>query len=203
MPEQVTSQLDITRLDSPDGDAWADFRTIERIQLELTQRYNYSLGKVSRFFVELENRRFFATACEKCGRVYAPPRPLCPACLRPTKWRELPGTGRLETWSLLHFSPGTNDDVAALETPYALAYVLLDGASTLFPHLLRAAGETLARGMRVKVTYADAPVSHPIHLMYFVPATPLGPPHRHGGRLIPSGDRWGEPPARPYPTPER
>ncbi len=181
MSERVTSQIDITRLESPAGDIWADFRTVERITLELTQRYNYSLGKASRFFIELENRRFFATVCAECGQVYAPPRPLCPACLQPTAWRELTGRGRLETWSLLHFSPGTNADVAALATPYVLAYVLLDGASTLFPHLLRAEPDALERGMRVKVAYRDEPVSHPIHLMYFVPETPLGPPEASGG----------------------
>ena len=169
MTEQVTSHIDITQIDAPDGDIWADFRQAQRITLELTQRYNYSLGKASRFFVELQNRRFMATACAGCRQVYAPPRPLCPACLRPTQWRELSGKGSLETWSLLHFSPGTNADVAALETPYVLAYVLLDGATTLFPHLLRADADSLRRGMRVKIAYADAPVSHPIHLMYFVP----------------------------------
>ena len=187
MSVPVTSQLDITQLDAPEGDIWADFRTVQRIRLELTQRYNYSLGKASRFYVELENRRFFATACDDCGQVYAPPRPLCPTCLKPCQWRELTGKGRLETWSLLHFSPGTNADVAALETPYALAYVLLDGASTLFPHLLRANGQSLQRGMRVQVAFADAPVSHPIHLMFFVPATPLGPPIDMGGGSTPLG----------------
>ncbi len=168
MSDAVSSLIDITERDEAAADFWGDFRQIERITLELSQRYHYSLGKQSRFFIELQNRRFFATACGSCGRVCAPPRPLCPACLQPTNWRELTGEGRLETWSMLHFSPGTNADVAALQTPYVLAYVLLDGADTLFPHLLRAEGESLRRGMRVRVAYNEGPVSHPIHLMVFV-----------------------------------
>ncbi|MCY4145049.1 MAG: Zn-ribbon domain-containing OB-fold protein [Chloroflexi bacterium] len=170
MSDKVSSLIDITERAGCADDAWGDFRGFERITLELKQRYHYSLGRQSRFFIELENRRFFATACASCGRVYAPPRPLCPACLQPTTWRELSGEGSLETWSALHFSPGTNADVAALQTPYVLAYALLDGASTLFPHLLRAEGESLRQGMRLRVAYNEGPVSHPIHLMHFAPA---------------------------------
>ncbi|MCY4465608.1 MAG: OB-fold domain-containing protein [Chloroflexi bacterium] len=170
MSDKVSSLIDITERDWSADDFWENFRQIERITLELSQRYHYSLGKQSRFFIELANRRFFATACAGCGQVYAPPRPLCPACLQPSEWRELTGEGSLETWSTLHFSPGTNADVAALQRPYVLAYVLLDGADTLFPHLLRAEGLCLRRGLRVRVAYNDGPVSHPIHLMCFVPA---------------------------------
>ena len=167
MPDKVTSQIDITRAVAHDGDIWAEFQQVERITLDLSQRYKYSLGRYSRFFIELENRRFFATECAECGLVYTPPRPLCPVCLQPTAWRELTGAGSLETWSLLHFSPHTNADVTALETPYVLAYALMDGADTLFPHLLRTDGRELRRGMRLRVAYNDGPVSHPIHLMHF------------------------------------
>lgn len=155
----------LKRLDDP----WADFRLIERLNLELTQTYTHSLGKYSRFFVELENHRFMATRCRACGRGYAPPRPLCPECLKTAEWIELPGTGTVETYSVLHFSPGTNADVEALTTPYVLVYVLLDGASTLFPHLLEAPLESVTIGMRVRVHYVDHAVFHPIHLIRFVP----------------------------------
>lgn len=168
MPD-VTSKKDVQNLPAAEGDLWADFRQIERLTLTLTQHYTHTLGKYSRFFIELEQQRFLATRCAGCERVYAPPRPLCPACLKPTAWLELPGTGTLETFSVLHFSPGSNADVAALRTPYVFAYVLLDGASTLFPHLLRAPLEQVRLGMRVRVAYGDQPVEHPIHLMHFVP----------------------------------
>ena len=107
MPE-VTSKLDVQTVDDPHGravDPWADFRQVEQITLELTQQYKHSLGKYSRFFLELENQRFMATYCTQCQKTYAPPRPLCPDCLIPTGWQELSGEGRLETWSVLHFGP--------------------------------------------------------------------------------------------------
>jgi uncharacterized protein len=167
----VISKKDVQTVSDPakrEVDLWADFRLVERLTLEFTQNYTHSLGKYSRFFVELENGRFMATRCDACRRVYAPPRPLCPQCLKVTEWVELPGTGTVETFSVLHFSPGSNADVEALTTPYVLAYVLLDGASTLFPHILNSASEPVQIGMRVRVHYVDGTVFHPIHLMHFV-----------------------------------
>ena len=172
MSDKVSSRIEIATIaGDPTTDLWREFRQVECITLELTQGYKYSLGKYSRFFIELENRRFMATRCGSCAKVYAPPRPLCPSCLHPTTWQELSGEGAVETWSVLHFSPGSNADVRALETPYVLAYVLLDGADTLFPHLLKAPQEQVERGLRVRVAYSEGPVQHPIHLMYFVPVT--------------------------------
>lgn len=169
MSDRVRSQIEVFQPETAAGDPWAAFRQVERITLELTQAYKYSLGKTSRFFIALEAGRFLGTRCANCAKVYAPPRPLCPVCLQPTSWIELSGKGVIETWSVLHFSPGSNADVRALETPYVLAYALLEGADTLFPHLLKAPPEQVRRGMPLRVAYSDGPVSHPIHLMYFEP----------------------------------
>ena len=169
MSNKVASQIDIQTLEvDAESDIWAQFRQVERITLTLTQSYRYSLGKYSRFFIELEKQRFMATGCGGCGKVYAPPRPVCPDCLKVTDWVELSGRGEVKTFSILHFSPDTNDDVRSLETPYILAYVLLDGADTLFPHLLKAPLDAVCIGMKVKAVYHNQAVDHPIHLMYFV-----------------------------------
>jgi uncharacterized protein len=170
MSDKVTSQIDIQTIEAQsETDQWSQFRQIERITLELTQTYKYSLGKYSRFFIELENKKFLGTQCGKCKKVYTPPRPLCPDCLNITDWIELAHAGILKTFSISHFSSGTNDDVRALETPFILAYVQVDGADTLFPHLLKTSPDKVSIGMRVKIAFAEHPVNHPIHLMYFVP----------------------------------
>lgn len=170
MSDNVTSQIDIQHTETDSKvDPWSEFRQVERITLELIQTFKYSLGKYSRFFIELENKQFMATQCPTCQKVYSPPRPLCPDCLNITEWINLPNTGTVRTFSTLYFSPNTNDDVRALETPYILAYVQIDGADTLFPHLLKAPPDTVSIGMRVKIVYSDHPVHHPIHLIYFVP----------------------------------
>lgn len=168
---KVSSKITVKSLEaqSEGHDPWRAFRQIEIVQLELVQQYKHSPGKVSRFFIELENQRFMGTVCRTCNRVYTPPRPLCPDCLKITEWLELSGYGILETYSIMHFSNGINDDVNALEMPFILAYVLLDGSSTLFPHILKCNPQKVYSGMPVKVAYTGETVSHPIHLMSFVP----------------------------------
>ncbi len=94
---------------------------------------------------------------------------MCPACLSVTQWHELAGTGTLETFSVMHFTSGATEDVNQLQTPVVLAYVRLDGSSTLFPHVLKANPDSVHIGLRVRVAYTDSSVSHPIHLMHFVP----------------------------------
>jgi len=171
MSDKVKSLIDLQTLDrNLQHDPWDEFRQVERLTIELTQRYKYSLGRYSRFFIELENHKFYATHSPSSNQTYSPPRPLCPDSLQVTQWVELSGEGEVKTFSILHFSPGSNDDVNAMKTPYVLAYVLLDGATTLFPHLLKIPDvNDVYIGMRVKVKYSDTPVNHPIHLMYFVP----------------------------------
>ncbi|MAU11867.1 MAG: hypothetical protein CL607_18725 [Anaerolineaceae bacterium] len=154
---------------SGQDDPWSAFRQVEIITLELIQQYKHSLGKYSRFFIELENGRFLGTKCSRCQTVYTPPRPLCSKCTKITDWHELPGTGSVKTYSVMHYSSNINDDVRVQAMPMVLAYVLLDGSSTLFPHLLRAENNEVHTDMRVHVTYNQGPVQHPIHLMYFAP----------------------------------
>lgn len=149
-------------------DPWADFREVEILGLEWTQTYRHSLGKYSRFFLELENKRFFATHCPKCGQTWAPPRPACPNDLNVTEWVELSGQGELVSFSVLHYAPAM---LSHLETPYVLAYVKLAGANTLFAHLLQNYGDlaNVKYGLPLQVVYQDGPVDHPIMFMAFEP----------------------------------
>jgi uncharacterized OB-fold protein len=163
------SQREVFIAASPTHDSWAAFREIEVINLHFEQDYSHSLGKVSKFFLALEAGQLLGTHCSVCGRVYMPPRPLCPRCIQVTSWQALPLTGTVQTFSVMHFGSGINADVSALPTPYVLAYVQIDGASTLLAHILKAAPEAVQAGMRVRVEFATAPVEHPIHLMHFVP----------------------------------
>ena len=167
---EVVNKLDQQILADPEGrspDPWAEFREVEIIGLEWVQKYKHSLGKYSKFFLALEEGKFLATQCNKCGRTWSPPRPACPDCLRPTRWVELSGKGELISWSVLHYAPKMLAD--RLETPYVLAYVKMDGADTLFAHLLRNFGDLkdLEHGMPIEVNYAQDAVDHPIMLMWF------------------------------------
>lgn len=168
----VTNKIDQKTVPDPEGgrpDPWADFREVEIIGLEWVQKYKHSLGKYSKFFLALEEGKFLATRCGQCHLTWAPPRPACPDCLQPTAWIELSGHGKLISWSVLHFAPKMLAET--LDTPYVLAYVSMDGADTLFAHLLRNVGklEDLHHGLPVRVEYAQAAVDHPIMLMWFEP----------------------------------
>ena len=167
--DRVRNLLDHQQAAATDDDPWRDFAEYITLSFELTQRYRHSLGRYSRFFRELAAGRFFGTRCAKCDRVYTPPRPLCPSCQGVTGWHELTGAGALETYTFLHFNADIGEDVRAMEGPLLLSYVLLDGSDTLFPHLLRCRPERVAQGLRVRVAYQPGPVSHPLHLMYFIP----------------------------------
>ncbi|MFZ0548380.1 MAG: Zn-ribbon domain-containing OB-fold protein [Candidatus Promineifilaceae bacterium] len=168
----VNNKLKVETVPNPLGtveDAWADFRDVEVIGLEWTQTYKHSLGKYSRFFLALEEGQLLATRCPQCDRTWLPPRPACPECLQVTKWIELSGQGVLVSWSILHYAPKML--VGTLETPYILAYVRLEGADTLFAHLLTGIEPAkLEAGMRISAVFNQGPVDHPIMLMSFQPA---------------------------------
>ena len=166
---KVSNKLKHLTVPDPLGrgsDPWADFREVEVIELEWSQTYRHSLGKYSRFFLELENKHFFATHCPTCDKVWVPPRPVCPDDLTITKWVELSGRGHVVSFSILHYAPAM---LSFLTTPYVLAYVRLDGADTLLAHLLQNYGALadVRYGMPVRVVYNDGPVNHPILLMAF------------------------------------
>jgi hypothetical protein len=166
---EVFTAEDPMPFEHPDGDPWADFREIMRIEWKMDFTYKHVLGKYSKFFIELSNGKFVTTECPNCGKVWAIPRPLCSDCLTITKWKELPGTGTLESFSISYFVPS----FMKVEVPYVLAMVKLDGATTLFTHQLRNYGDStdaIKMGMPVKVAYATEPVAHPMLLMHFEPA---------------------------------
>jgi uncharacterized OB-fold protein len=166
---EVFTAEDPMAFQHPDGDPWADFREIMRIELKMDFTYKHILGKYSKFFIELANKKFVTTECKNCGKVWGIPRPLCSDCMSITSWKELPGTGTLESYSVSNFVPS----FMKVEIPYVLAIVKLDGADTLFTHQLRNYGDStdaLKTGMKVKVAYTDEKVDHPMLLMHFEPA---------------------------------
>ncbi|MGD8986330.1 MAG: zinc ribbon domain-containing protein, partial [Desulfobacteraceae bacterium] len=57
---------------------------------KMEAEYNYSYGRISKFFRELmENRRIMGSQCRKCGVVFCPPTSDCPKCWTPTEWIEV------------------------------------------------------------------------------------------------------------------
>jgi uncharacterized OB-fold protein len=149
-------------------DPWAAFREIEFLDFPLEFRFRHSLGKLSRFFLALEQRRLLATRCPRCGDVWMPPRAVCPNDLEVTHWHEVPGRGTLEAAALSAYTTKTDGGSDEL----VLGYVALEGTSTLLLQQIRGYGdpERLVAGLPVRVAWSDAPVDHPMELFWFEPA---------------------------------
>ena len=173
MAERVTGKIkEMLATDplgrSPDGDPWREFRRVEIIDLKLDFRFRHSLGKCSRFFLELEKRRLLATRCGRCGTVWMPPRPACGNDLAVTEWIELSGHGTLAAATECAVTLPT----AAGQDRLVLGYVALDGASTLLLQRIRNFGDVrrLTAGLSVQVVWAKGEVAHPMELFWFEPA---------------------------------
>ena len=195
MTERVRLKLEERTVPDPLGrgpadDPWRDFRRVEVIDLTLDFRFRHSLGKYSRFFLELENRRLMATRCPRCATVWMPPRPACGNDLAVTEWTELPGRGTLAAATECAYTLSTGRGSGAtraserppaargeLKAPAAttrlvLGYIALEGASTLLLQQIRNYGDAtrLTAGRPVRAVWADGPVAHPMELFWFEPA---------------------------------
>ena len=62
-------------------------------------KYNYTAGEVaSKFLLEVrDNKKIMGTRCDKCKKVYVPPRKFCEECFVPTtEWVEVENVGEIE-----------------------------------------------------------------------------------------------------------
>ena len=93
--------------------------------------------------------------CDSCGRTRHPPGPVCPECRSTaSSWAELPGTGTVYTYTVVHqaFVPALADRM-----PYVVIAVELDGAggARMVSNLVDADPEDAEVGMKVEVVWED------------------------------------------------
>lgn len=152
----------------PASDPWREFREVELIDMPLAFRFNHSLGKLSRFYLELESKKLIGTQCPTCGRIWMPPRAMCPEDWAITSWVEVPGRGVLEAASRSAY--GTRSDGGTEDL--VLGYVKLEGAYTSILQRIQNTGDParLVRGLPVKVVWSERTVGHPMELFWFEPA---------------------------------
>ncbi len=91
--------------------------------------FQHAAGRAaSRFLVTLRDEaRLLASPCPACGKVRVPPRSFCEDCFVRTsdEWVEVGPAGTIEAFTVTYAEfPGYP------KPPHAVAYVLLDGAST-------------------------------------------------------------------------
>jgi uncharacterized protein len=76
------------------------------------------------FFAAAARHELVVRSCLSCGTVLHPPRGHCGACGSwDGQWRELPGTGRVVSWTVVRHTVHP-----AFPAPYTVLLVELDGA---------------------------------------------------------------------------
>lgn len=124
-------------------------------------QYKVSLGQAwSRFLTSLRDDKVILGAkCSRCQHVYVPPQTYCETCFEPVEeWVEVGSTGTIHAATIAH-----HEFVGGPPAPYAVAAIALEGASSLFIHLVSGVDlsdpvesrKLLANGTRVQAVWAD------------------------------------------------
>ncbi|MEM7224474.1 MAG: zinc ribbon domain-containing protein [Pseudomonadota bacterium] len=167
MTDKVRRKLETRPAQNLADDPFGAFREVEILQMDLAFTYRHSLGKLSRFFLALEERKLLGTICPTCGTVWLPPRPVCPDDMTITTWVELGDRATLAVGSVSAYRLKTDGGDSQL----ALGYVAVEGASSLLLQQIRNLGDReLAPGLPLKLVWSDEPVDHPMELFWFEPA---------------------------------
>lgn len=127
--------------------------------------YIHSYAEDSAFFLGLADGKLMGSKCTNCGFVFATPRGHCMVCGSPTKWLELPKTGRVHSWTTCQFG----SEAFLKETPYNLCMVEFDGAgSLLLARLKDCVQDDIWVGMPVEAKFAPK-AKYSITDVWFVP----------------------------------
>jgi len=103
--------------------------------------------------------------CDRCGKIWYPPSPLCPQCWsREFTWTALSGRGRVTSWVVFHQSYFKGFDG---EIPYNVAEVELDEGPRLMTNIVNVSNEEIKAGIPVEIIYDD--VAEELTLAKFQP----------------------------------
>ncbi len=114
--------------------------------------FHYTAGRAStHFLTEIKKGRLVGLRCEDGEDVYVPPRGSCPKRGAPTTVEvPLSGKGCIEGFTIVHIPIPDNP----IKPPFAVANILLDGASLSFIHLVsEVKNEEVRIGMRVEAVW--------------------------------------------------
>lgn len=83
---------------------------------------------IDNFYNYIKEEKLMANKCNKCGKVLVPPKPMCPECLsKNLQWKELPKTGKLLTYTIIHIAPKKFQHL----TPYPVGIVEFEEGAKL------------------------------------------------------------------------
>lgn len=121
---------------------------------QIAMPYTWWVGDVgSRFFMALRDEaKILGNCCDRCGKVYVPPRKNCGHCFSEiSKWVDLSDQGVVTAFTTVHFGFA----LQPCEAPFAYALVRLDGADVGFMHIIKDDLDKLANNVRVRAKFKE------------------------------------------------
>jgi uncharacterized OB-fold protein len=168
-PSPQTTGSEQNREDRPMGDALRDVEPMVH-KSQISVPYSWWAGDTaSHFFVSLrDEKKILGRKCQRCGKVYVPPRKVCPVCfVENPEWVEVSPQGVLISYTI------ARRQLAALPRPAPVAFALikLDGADTALLHYVGGVDhERIRIGMRVKARFAEERSGGIRDIAHFEPA---------------------------------
>jgi uncharacterized OB-fold protein len=107
---------------------------------------------IEQFYKGISQKRLVGGKCRRCGKIHVPPRPLCNNCLSTEfEWVELPKTGKLLTYTIIHVAPSQFQSMA----PYAVGIVQLENGVNIPGMIKETPLEKIKVGMPLKIEFEE------------------------------------------------
>ena len=135
----------------------------------MAEQYQKPLPAISSlnrpYWDALRNRELKLPKCDRCGKIWYPPSPLCPECWsREFTWTRLSGRGRVTSWVVFHQSYFRSFEG---EIPYNVAEVELEEGPRLLTNLVGIGNDAIRTAMPVEIVFDD--VTDAVTLAKFKP----------------------------------
>jgi len=116
---------------------------------EAQQSQNFT---IEQFYKNISQKKLMGGKCRKCGKIHLPPRPLCDKCLSTEfEWVELPRTGKLLTYTIIHVAPTQFQNM----TPYAVGIVQLENGVKIPGMIKDVPLDKIRVGMSLKMEFEE------------------------------------------------
>ncbi|MGD0979034.1 MAG: Zn-ribbon domain-containing OB-fold protein [Candidatus Bathyarchaeia archaeon] len=113
---------------------------------------------IEQFYKHISQGKLLGGRCTKCGKVHLPPRPLCDNCYsKDFEWTEIPSTGKLVTYTIIHIAPAQFQSMA----PYAMGIVQLANNLRIPGMINGVALEQIKIGMELKMDFGTCQAAQP------------------------------------------
>lgn len=107
---------------------------------------------IEQFYKNISQKKLMGGRCLKCGKIHLPPRLLCDKCLSTEfEWVELPKTGKLLTYTIIHVAPPQFQSMA----PYAVGIIKLENGVKIPGMIKDVSPDKIRVGMPLKIEFEE------------------------------------------------